>query len=679
MKLLTRGVGSTFARAAVLAVLAVPVLANGCGELGAPGANSEAQSDDGSQRGELAIYVVDGVNGQSDLRYMLRAPSGQEHRLLFDRNVRELNLEPGTEIKVWGSDSPDGLHVTSVRAVSPSPDEVKRSALINGTPYNARSFAFVLVDLGGGFNPKVDEAAVLGRMISSPDSIRNYYLSDSYGRQDITTQVFGPIKYTLNGCATNGSSSGPGQLAADLRPMIPGTFQHYLWYFGTFQSVCQGWSGLASLGTPDKPSKDTWFNASSGCTVLVQEPGHNFGMQHSSSLACPGASLLDNPAMCTVSEYGDGYDPMGSGCRHMNAWQKAYQGWFGGCNGVTVTSSGTFTLLPLENRCDGAQFLKVKAAKARQFVRPEAGGGTSTTETLAYYYVELRTPVDFDALLGGNRKELAPQILIHAADDVRTRAQKGLHTFLLDMTPTTAGSRAFDDAALPLGATFTDPAGGVRITATAIGMNQATITVEIEGGTGGPTCLDGTAFPSPGPGPDSCGMGSGAGGASASGSGGAGGTSSGGAPGQGGRGGAGGRSGVGGRAAAGASGAAGRTGSGGTTSTGGQPDTGSGGAVSTGGSGNGTGGGTTNSGGVQGSGGASASGGRPGTGGGEASGTGGERAPTGSGGAGVGPSEVTGEINCAVAGDGAASWPGGGPWLTSLVVGLAIRSRRRRR
>jgi MYXO-CTERM domain-containing protein len=101
--------------------------------------------------------------------------------------------------------------------------------------------------------------------------------------------------------------------------------------------------------------------------------------------------------------------------------------------------------------------------------------------------------------------------------------------------------------------------------------------------------------------------------------------------------------------------------------------------VSTGGSGNGTGGGTANSGGVQGSGATSASGGRSGSGGAEASGSGGERSPAGSGGVGVGASEVTGEINCAVAGNGAASSPGGGTWLTSLVVGLAIRSRRRRR
>src|SRR3569623_1481281 len=150
-------------------------------------------------------------------------------------------------------------------------------------------------------------------------------------------------------------------------------------------------------------------------------------------------------------------------------------------------------------------------------MRPAGGGGTATTETLAYYYVELRTPVDFDGTLG-NRSALTPSLLIHVADDVHTRSQKGLHTFLLDMPPTTTGSRAFNDAALPEGATFTDPAGGVSITASAA---QATVTVDIEVGTGAPTCLDGTTFTAPGPGPEACGAATGpTGGASGTGSGG---------------------------------------------------------------------------------------------------------------------------------------------------------------
>src|SRR4029077_6931601 len=262
------------------------------------------------------------------------------------------------------------------------------------------------------------------------------------------------------------------QLATDLRTMIPGTFNHYLWYFGAKFSACS-WGGLGQVGTADRPATDTWYNASTSCVVLVQEPGHNFGMQHSSSLACPGATFADDPNACTGGEYGDRFEPMGGGWRHMNAWKKNYQGWFGGCNGVHVASSGTFTLLPFEPQCNGVQYLQIKAIKPRPFMRPAAGGGGATTEHLDYYYVELRTPVHFDGTLGNGTSSLSPRVLVHVAGQSRTRTQAGLHTFLLDMTPSTTGTNGFSDAALAVGQTFTDPAGGLTITTQAVSASQA--------------------------------------------------------------------------------------------------------------------------------------------------------------------------------------------------------------
>jgi hypothetical protein len=307
------------------------------------------------------------------------------------------------------------------------------------------------------------------------------------------------------------------------------TFQHYLWYLGSRNPACT-WSGLASVGTAELPSRDTWYNAATNCVVLVQEPGHNFGMQHSSSLACTGAPFADDPNACQASEYGDTFDPMGAGCRHMNAWQKSYQGWFGGCNGVRVTDTGTFNLVPFELSCSGVQFLQIQAIRPRSFLRPAAGGGAATTETLAYYYVELRTPVDFDGSLGG-RTAVSPTVLVHVADDLRGRTEQGVHTFLLDMTPATTGPRGFADAGLAAGETFTDPAGGLSITTDWITASGAQIAVTYAAGGGNPLCLDGTAFVPPGPGVESCngtpgttGAGGDSGTAGASGAGGAGGT-----------------------------------------------------------------------------------------------------------------------------------------------------------
>ena len=458
----------------------------------------DIEVDDGSVRGELAVYMSDdsgGIGVMGETRYALRLPTGLERPLLFDHDMTELT--PGADLKVWATETPAGLRVTSYRVIPPAVEE-RASALQSATALPDRSFAFVLIDLGGGVNITADN--VMARMVNDATSVRNYYLYASYGRQNITNQVFGPFKASpLSTCGTPDTTN----LANSLRAMIPGTFQHYLWYLGSKQPACP-WAGLASVGTAAKPSRDTWYNAATGCVVLVQEPGHNFGMQHSSSIRCAGTPLADDTMTCAASEYGDPFDPMGSGCKHMNAWQKGYQGWFAGCNGVNVGSSGTFTILPFEMRCDGVQFLQIKAPKTRTIMRT-GGGGMPTTETLDYYFVELRTPLDFDGTLGGTTS-LTPRVLLHIANDIVAANKRAIHPYIIDMTPTTTtGSGAgFGDAALAVGQTFTDPAGGLSITATAVSATQATITVEIVGGTAAPTCLDDSAFVAPGAGPESC-------------------------------------------------------------------------------------------------------------------------------------------------------------------------------
>jgi hypothetical protein len=467
----------------------------GCADPAGPGPGA---LDDGSRHGELAVYVSDDFSGRSETSYYLRDAVGAEQKLLFDSAPE---LEPNTAVKIFGVDTADGLRVTSYERL-PQPDGRVQATLLGGAPFPARSFAFVLIDTGNGVNTTTD--AVDGIMGTNADSIRNYYLGDSYQMQDITTTVFGPFSYPMSTCSNNDAA----MLVSTLRPMVTAaaggaTFQHYLWYLGSKNAACP-WSGLASVGTAQKPSQDTWYNALTNCVVLVQEPGHNFGMQHSSSLACTGSAFADDPNNCTASEYGDVFDPMGGmggSCRQMNAWQKSYQGWFGGCNGVRVTNTGTFNLVPYELSCSGVQFLQIQAIRPRTFMRPAAGGGAATNENLAYYYIELRTPLDFDGTLGNRASALAPTVLVHVADDLHSRTEQGVHTFLLDMKPSTA---SLSDAGLAAGQTFTDPAGGLSITTESLSASGATITVSYSAGSGGPTCLDGTIFAPPGPGTESC-------------------------------------------------------------------------------------------------------------------------------------------------------------------------------
>src|SRR5262249_11826311 len=238
-------------------------------------------------------------------------------------------------------------------------------------------------------------------------------------------------------------------------------------------NLCAGWDGLAEGGSVSRPAKNVWFNGGGlSCVASAQEPGHNYGMDHSSSITCPGAPFADNLSGCPHSEQGEKWDTMGDGCRDMNAWQKQSQKWFGGCNIIRVTSSGTFNLMPTEVPCDGVQGIQI----------PFPGGKTRTFQSVSLvdYYLEYRTSTGFD--MG-----MTPQVLLHATavpPTSTTTFQK--KTWILFTTPSNK-----NQFGMTAGQSFSDPAGGLTITVSVFDSEKATVDVKIDNGTGDPSCLDG--------------------------------------------------------------------------------------------------------------------------------------------------------------------------------------------
>jgi hypothetical protein len=640
---------------------------------------------DGTLQGELVIFVADNFEtGVQTKSYGVRSKSGVVRDLEFDKDP---GLEAGTIIRVAGlpSTTSERMRVTSLKKLALVEPTVT-SALKNGTKYPAKRLAFVIVDIGGGTNITPDNALkeIVGPSNNTDPPLRNYYAEVSYGTEELDGQVFGPFPFDVGSC----SNSQTTAMANGLRPMVDqmggGTFNHYLWYLGSKTSACS-WSGLGEVGTPDRPSNDTWYNASASCVVMIQEPGHNFGMQHSSSMDCGSVPFPDVPeGNCTHSEYGDRFDPMGGGCKHMNAWQKTYNGWLQGCNMVRVRSSGTFTLVPIELGCDGAQVLQIPMPKTRMFMR-SGGGGSATNDALNFYYLELRTKRGTDNV----NPAIPTAVQVRVSGDIRGRKDRGLHTWIIDMDPSTS---SFDGMAA--GKTFADPAGGVSFTVTELDEDHATVQVTMTANNGGPVCLDGTTpFTAPGPGLESCNAGistpgggvGGAGGASGTGGttgarggaggstggarGGAGGSTGGSAAGtNGSRGGAGGSTGGSAAGANGSRGGAGGAGGGiaGTNGTAGTGQPGIAGNVGMGDAGNnGTGGigGDNGNGGSQGSGGATTP-----------VGTGGS---AGGGGGPPGGRGVTGGCACDTAAGASASL--GATLLLCAGFGLAVVMRRPRR
>jgi hypothetical protein len=555
--------------------------------------SSSEIENDGSIRGTLMVYVATMDDGTSRTEYKLLVGGNElDERLLVFAKPPDVGGE--REIKVWGDASGREIIVNRYELVESDLDgDIGRSqeAIIGGAPYPSRTFAYVLVNIGGGngsYTTAQGEIDLFGTG-ASDGSTKQWFLENSYGRQDISGDVIGPLTATMSGC---NYSSIPTALRSQVDQQLGGAPQNYLWYFLTRNSSCS-WAGLASVGNPERPARDTWYNASSSCVVLVQEPAHNFGMQHSSSLRCGSGSFANDPSSCTHDEYGDPHDPMGGGCRHTNAWQKAYQGWFGGCNRLKVGQSGTYNLLPLETACNGIQVLQIPmpATPERRIPR-SGGGGQASNDLVNFYYLELRTRTGFD-----QSAMTFPTVLVHVGPEVRTRTQTGLHTWILDMNPSSTGRGSWDGMAA--GQTFMDPAGGVSFTVQSLSATGAVINVTLPDGMGGNnTCADGGTLPTAS-GPTTCGdggtggMGMGGMGMGGMGMGGMGGRA--GAGGMGGRAGAGGMGGIAGGLAAGAGGAGGLAGAGAGGLSGSAGVGGAAGAPSTGGAAGAPAGGTAGS------------------------------------------------------------------------------------
>jgi hypothetical protein len=524
----------------------------------------------GATVGEVEAMVADHEDGTSERHYFFNvagAGGARGLRLVFPGG-QEPTLASGDRVGVWGDLLGDEFRV-SRHVVMPAPAETSIVSALIGAPAKPRTAVFVIVDVGGGAGT-VTAASATTTVFSPGNNFASVYDKLSFGIQKMSGDVQGPFSYPMTTCDYSG-------LRNAVKPMVQGTYQHYMWFFATKVSAC-AWSGIGSEGNTGRPQSDSWYNASTGCTVLVQEVGHNMGWMHSSTLACSGQTFVDDPTSCTSSEYGNRMTPMGSGCGMLNGHDLWYGQFIGGCNGVKVTSSGTFNLFALETACNGIQTIQIPMVKTGRMAKPTQG----SNQPLKNYYIEYRTKTGLDA-------NLTSAVYVYAGDDIRPTTRSSNWSWLLDMNPSTS---TFDG--LQAGGSFTDPTGEIKITVMSADTTKAVVQIDVTGGAGAaPACMDGTTTTAPGP--VDCGSGPVTGVGGMGGGGGAGGAGgSGGSAGTGGRGGNGGttsgRGGAGGATGAGGTAGGATSGRGGTTGGSGGSAAGSSGTAGRGGAGGGVGG-----------------------------------------------------------------------------------------
>ena len=290
---------------------------------------------------------------------------------------------------------------------------------------------------------------------------------NSYNQTWLSGNVFGWYTVPVDGYGSS-CPSNYDDLALNMAQSAGvnlSAYDHYIFM------LPPGGKCSTNAGTIGGSPSRAWISSALDTRVVAHEFGHNLGLHHAHALDCIGDTETTS---CTSLIYGDFLDIMGSQMGHMNAFNKSRLGWldYGVSPGIeTVTSSGTYTIAPIESDTDEIKALRIPR-------------GTDATGAQRWYFLEYRQPIgwDSDQFEAGMYKypeNIANGVIIHSAIE-----GNGNSSNLLDMTPETVTVLpGFDlyDAALEVGQNFTDSDNNISISVVANDAQGITVAIEMSG------------------------------------------------------------------------------------------------------------------------------------------------------------------------------------------------------
>ena len=349
-----------------------------------------------------------------------------------------------------------------------------RAAAASCSTTGVQNIAVILINFTNATLPANLTPSFVSNAFFGVNSLDTYWREASYNQTSATGQVAGPFTVSLTSCASTSAMRSAAIAAADALL----DFRNFTRVFVIHPNPGGCSLGVGTIGCSTLNSADGSFQASTVwmrgdylqtsarvVSVASHEGGHNLGLQHSDTYDF-GSTPLGPPGTAGVyNEYYDVFSAMGlsftqSGTTligHYAAPQKAALGWLPSGNGYqTVTSSGTFNVLPTETASAGVKAIRVQ--------RP------GTNKWLWLEYRQNLGP--FDSTLNVYSSNIYTGALIHYDDPDEAHYPE---TLLLDFTPTSTPNN-FSNPVLAAGSSWSDPSTSLRInvqSATAAGMTVA--------------------------------------------------------------------------------------------------------------------------------------------------------------------------------------------------------------
>jgi hypothetical protein len=391
--------------------------------------------------GAIEILHEDFNNHSGRYLYFLKTSDGRRVRLHFAKHP-PASLLTGDHVRVRGRQSGGTLILASGGGASVMPLTAQPSSLAPlPNTLGAQNAAVILVNFQN--NPTA-QPWTLGQVQNAILGTASNYLHEvSYQQTWLTGTVYGwyTIPLDSTNCDTSAIATDANNAATAAGVNLSG-YTRFIYAFPP-NTGC----GFAGAGTIGGSPSQSWLNNHIDSLIVPHELGHNLGLYHSHARDC-GSAIIGNS--CSSIEYGDVADVMGNGAGHYNAFQKERLGWltYGASPPIiTVTASGIYTLDPYE-----LYDSNTKALKILKSIDPTTGLST-------WYYVEYRQPLGFDSSLpylgAGN---LTQGVTVHVGTDNTPNSSN-----LLDMTPQSY-AYDFNDAALTVGQSFSDPSLGLTLT-----------------------------------------------------------------------------------------------------------------------------------------------------------------------------------------------------------------------